>query len=308
MAEKTTCGCGPVDIPADQVSKTVDEQLASLDPQRADAFDGLQTARAARGAGYAREQKRLARKYGADHARVAALANKIRFNDGLRRDVEFEAARARTESPVVDKTGYVFHGFVRDRAGQGVPRLTIALYDENGNWIRELDYGCTDEHGYFRMQYHRRGQTDSATDQNSTFIRSTAGSVKRAAADAKLVARIYVLDSKKATLQIEKEPLYPQLGQVDFRIIILGAEAAPCTPPPPRAKADEPAPPPSTTSTPLENIRGIGPAKARKLRAAGIKDVETLLKTDTAKLVEIAGFDAKVKREAAKALKKSQKK
>jgi hypothetical protein len=43
--------------------------------------------------------------------------------------------------------------------------------------------------------------------------------------------------------------------------------------------------------------------------AAGIKDVETLLKTDAAKLVEIAGVDPRVvKREAAKALKKSKEK
>jgi hypothetical protein len=307
MAEKTTCGCGPVDVPADQVSKTVDQQLASLDPQRADAFEGLRSTRAARGAGYAREQKRLARKYGADHPRVAALADKIRFNDGLRRDVGFEAARARIESPAVDKTGYVFHGFVRDRAGQGVPRLTIALYDENGNWIRELDYGCTDEHGYFRMQY-QRGHTDPAADPKSAFVPATAGSVKRAAAnDSRPAARIYVLDSKKATLQIEKQPLYPQLGEVDFRIIILGAETSPCTPPPP--KAGEPAPPPARTSTLLEAIKGIGPARARKLRAAGIKDAETLMKTDTAKLIEIAGGDAHVlKREAAAALKKAKRK
>jgi predicted flap endonuclease-1-like 5' DNA nuclease len=297
MAERTTCGCGPVDVPADQVSKTVDEQLASLDPQRADAFDKLLSVRAARGAGYAREQKRLARKYGPDHPRVAALADKIRFNDGLRRDVGFEAARARIESPAVDKTGYVFHGFVRDRAGQGVPRLTIALYDETGNWIRELGYGCTDERGYFLMRY-QRAQTEPRVEA-PIFLR-------RAAGEAKPVARIYVLDSKKATLQIEKQPLCPQLGEVDFRIIVLGAETAPCTPPPP--EAGEPAPPPTPTSTPLENIRGIGPARARKLRAAGIKDVETLLETDTSKLVEIAGFDANFKREAAAALKRAKKK
>jgi Helix-hairpin-helix domain len=291
-----TCGCEPDDVSTETVAKTVETHIDNLDPQRADAFERLLRVRAARGAGYAREQERLARKYGADHPRVAALATKIRFNDGLRRDLGFEVTRAKTETPTVDKTGYVFHGFVRDRAGDGVSRLTIALYDENRNLIRELGYGCTDERGYFLMRYER-ARTEPV--EAPVFER-------RAAGEAKLVARIYVLDSKKATLQIDKQPLYPKLGEVDFRIIILGAEAAPCTPPPP--EAGEPAPPPAPTSTPLENIRGIGPAKARKLRAAGIKDVETLLKTDTAKLVEIAGFDAKVKREAAAALKRAKKK
>jgi hypothetical protein len=54
-----------------------------------------------------------------------------------------------------------------------------------------------------------------------------------------------VLDSKKNTLQIEKQPLYPQLGSIDFRIIILGGQSAPCTPPPPTG--GEPARPPATT-------------------------------------------------------------
>jgi hypothetical protein len=311
MTEKT-CDCGPGDVPVDQVSRTVDQQLADLDPQRADAFDGLQAARAARGAGYAREQRRLALKYGADDPRVTALEDKIRFNDGLRRDVGFEAARARTESPVVDETGYVFHGFVRDLAGRGVPRLTIALYDERGNWIRELGHGCTDERGYFRMDYQRE-RTGSVPDNKATFAASAKGSAERAAAnDSKLAVRIYVLDARQATLQIEREPLHPKLGEVDFRIIILGGEPSPCSPPPPKPEEPAPnptAPPRSTTSTPLENIRGIGPARARKLRAAGIKDIETFLQTDTAKLVEIAGLDAHVvKREAAAALKKNKEK
>jgi Helix-hairpin-helix domain len=293
MAE-SPCSCQPVDISTESVSTTLENQIASLDPQRAEAFTRLQTVRQARAAGYAREQKRLALKYGKNSPQVVALAEKVRFNNGLRRDVDFEVARAKTETPVVDRTGYVFHGFVRDRKGDAVPRLTIALYDENANWIRELGYGCTDERGYFVMRY-QRSQTQPV--EAPIFLR-------RAADQVKPIARIYVLDSKKATLQIEKKPLCPQLGEVDFRIIILGAETAPCTPPPP--EAGEPAPPPTPTSTPLENIRGVGPAKARKLRAAGIKDVETLLATDTAKLVDVAGFDAK--REAAAALKRAKKK
>ncbi len=293
MAE-STCSCQPGDISTESVSTTVENQITSLDPQRAEALTRLQTVRQARAAGYAREQKRLALKYGKDSPRVVALAEKVRFNNGLRRDVDFEVARAKTETPVVDNASYVFHGFVRDRKGDAVPRLTIALYDENGNWIRELGYGCTDERGYFLMRY-QRARTDPV--EAAVFI-------MRAASEAKPVVRIYVLDSKKATLQIERQPLCPQLGELDFRIIILGADTAPCTPPPP--EAGEPAPPPSPTSTPLEAIKGIGPARAERLRAAGIKDVETLLQTDATKLVEIAGVDARVvKGEATKALKKA---
>jgi hypothetical protein len=350
MAE-STCGCQPDDVSTESVAKTVDNQVANLDPQRAAALTGLQTARAARGAGYAREQKRLALKYGPEHPRVTALAQKTRFNEGLQRDLDFEVARAGTETPTVDKDGYVFHGFVRDLKGRGVPGLTVALYDANGNWIRRLGFGCTDERGYFLMRLQGESTTTTPpVDAPTTTTAPTATgappattappstttapvativdaphlttspfqpvSVGRAAAAAtRMAARIYVLDAKQTTLQVEKDPLYPEPGAVDFRIIILGAETAPCTPPPatpgPVTTVNTPgvAMEPRGISTPLEAIRGIGPARARKLRAAGIADIETLLRTDTAKLVEIAGFDAhEVKREAERALKKKPRK
>jgi predicted flap endonuclease-1-like 5' DNA nuclease len=61
-----------------------------------------------------------------------------------------------------------------------------------------------------------------------------------------------------------------------------------------------PTPRPPTTSTPLEDIRGVGPKRAEKLRAAGIPDLEAFLRTDSAKLVEIAGLDADVAKEDAR--------
>ena len=302
MAEET-CGCSAADVSTDSVSKSVDQQIASLDPQRAEAFTQLQTVRAARGAGYEREQKRLVLKYGADSPRVATLADKAAFNTGLRRDLTFEVARSQTETPTADKDNYVFHGFVRDLKGQAVPQLTVALYDEAGNWIREIGYGCTNERGYFLMRYPtaQKGSTRAAKSRAAMFTNATGITTNNP--PQKLQAKIYVLDAKKTTLHVESEPLQPELGQVDFRIIVLGAKGGCCTEPPPK-----PGPVPSTTSTPLENIRGIGPARARKMRAAGIKDIETLLQTDTAKLVEIAGFDAHIiKHEAGKALKKKPK-
>jgi hypothetical protein len=290
-----TCGCGSGNFSADQVSQAIDQRLASLDTQRASKLAGLQTIRTAKVTGYNREQRRLTLKYGADSPRVAALTDKIQINNGLRRDVAFETDRAQTPAPTTDPASYVFHGFVRDMKGQAVPQLTIGLYDESNNWIQAIGYGCTDERGYFLMRSQSVGTGASP-----------AGAGERAAAaDTKFAARIYVLDSKKNTLQIEKQPLYPQLGSIDFRIIILGGQSAPCTPPP--QTGGEPAPPPTTTttSTPLEEIRGIGPVRARQLRTAGIKDIETLLKTDMAKLVDILGTDANaVKRQAAAKLKK----
>ena len=247
MAEPT-CGCQPGDVSTETVAKTVDAQIASLDPQRAAAFTGLQTIRAARAAGYTREQARLALKHGADSPRVAALADKARFNTGLRRDLQFELARSQTEVPSVDKDGYVFHGFVRDLAGQAVPRLTLALYDEQGNWIQALGYGCTDERGYFILRYQPgKNGADAVNRAPASFQLNPTGGSPAA-------AKIHVLDAKQTTLQIEKQPLYPQPGEVDFRLIILGADSAPCTPPTTSTKPGDPAPATPTTTPPTPSV------------------------------------------------------
>ena len=73
--------------------------------------------------------------------------------------------------------------------------------------------------------------------------------------------------------------------------------------PPPGTTGGDDTPP--TTSTPLENIKGIGPKTADRLRAAGIADVEAYVRTPAQKLVDIAGFDAHVlHREAQKVMAK----
>ena len=245
MAEQTHT-CRPDEIPDDTVTKTVEGQISALDPQRAESYVGLEKLRSARAGGYAREHKRLALKYGNDSPRVAALVEKTRINQGLQRDLNFEQARSKSETPTVDEKGYVFHGFVRDLKGQVQQKLTVALYDEKGNWISELGYGCTDERGYFILRYQQQPNdpAGNGTKPAGTFFETAAGG-RLAASQTQPLAKIYVLDAEQKTLHVEQEPLRPKLGQVDFRIIVLGAHPKPCTPPPP-----SPAPPPEPTPTP----------------------------------------------------------
>jgi len=43
---------------------------------------------------------------------------------------------------------------------------------------------------------------------------------------------IRVFDQQQKLLYCDPKPLQPQIGQVDYRVIIIGADAATCTPPP----------------------------------------------------------------------------
>lgn len=325
MAENSHT-CRPDEIPDDTITKTVEGQISALDPQRAESYAGLEKLRSARAGGYAREQKRLARKYGSDSPRVTALVEKTRINQGLQRDLDFERARAKSETPSVDENGYVFHGFVRDLKGQGQTKLTVALYDEKGNWIRELGYGCTDDRGYFILRYQQPPKDpDGDTKPTATFFDSAAGG-RIAASQKQPIAKIYVLDAEQKTLHVEQEPLRPKLGQVDFRIIVLGAHAKPCTPPPPSlapppeptptppptptptptpgptptptpgpAPTPTPGPAPTPGPTPTPNPRtsldklDIDEATRKRLIKGGIIDVEGIVETEPVKLAEIVG-------------------
>jgi hypothetical protein len=290
MADNTH-HCRADEIPEETVAKTLDTQLAGLDPQRAESYAGLQAVRTARAGGLAREQKRLTLKYGEDSPRVQAVVAKARINQGLLRDLDLERARAATETPTVDARGYVFHGFVRNLQGQGLPQLSVALYDDKGNWLRELGHGCTDERGYFILRYAGR-QTDPASGTNAIAIASGSITANQP------TARIHVLDAQQKTLQIEPEPLQPRLGQVDFRLIVIGGQTPPCPPPPETpgpAPTPAPTPTPSPTPTPTPTPRtsldrlDIDEATRKRLTQAGIIDVEAILETDPAKLADVLG-------------------
>lgn len=196
-------------ITLDDISRDIDSGLNTTDQQRVAALERLQIVRKAKATGLKKEYARVSIKYGADHPRVQALAAKVELNQGLVNDLVIETIKAKIEIPVVDEATWVLHGFVRDRSRNGLPDLTIALYDgrgHEGNWLRDLGYACTDEKGYFRL---------TVRDFKS---RETP-------------AYVGVLNSKSVSLYRDSQPLTPKGGEVDYREIIIGEEARSCAPP-----------------------------------------------------------------------------
>jgi len=102
----------------------------------------------------------------------------------------------------------------------------------------------------------------------------------------------------RESLETLREELAAEPPELRAAIAVAGIE-----PPEPVAGGGDrpsPTPRPPATSTPLEHVRGIGPKRAEKLRAAGVPDLEAFLRTDSAKLAEIAGLDADVAKEDAR--------
>ncbi len=221
-------------IALNEVESELDNRISGTDAVRAKEMERLQNVRRAKANVLQREHARLSGKLGTDHPRVLALANQIRVNRGLQRDLVLETERAKTELPSVTAESWAVHGFVRDKELKGIPNLTIALYDPKGVWIRELGYACTDDKGYFRLE---------------------SGNIKNLAASQ---AYLRVLNSQSRPLYMDKNPLTPVAGRIDYREIRLEDVTA-CTPP-----ESVPAPPPGKDEG-QEKTRYLGNSSKREI-------------------------------------------
>ncbi|MFH0344324.1 MAG: hypothetical protein ACHBNF_19895 [Chromatiales bacterium] len=237
-------------VPFTAIAQTLEQRIAGADAARATDLQDLHRLRAAKTKGMERERARLSQKLGARDPRVIALNQRIELNRGFVRDLAIEIDHARTEAPVADENTWIVHGFVRDKALQAIPNLTVAIYDEKGTWIQALGFACTDEHGYFKLSFSsaRAGGTSSFT------IAASPVSETIAAATRVPELFIHVLDKTGTHICIDKRPLTPQLGNVDYREIILGNGT--CRPPEdataPKPGPQDPARPVITRPAPVE--------------------------------------------------------
>lgn len=341
MNQSRSENTAPKPIQAEDALRHLTAGVGQLDGHRAAAYGGLATLRSAKQSTLERREKIYAVKHGAADRRVRQAQQQQATNTRLRQEIYVVHTQAATPAPAVDENSYVLHGFVRNGERQPLPRLTVALYDEEGQWLRDLGYGCTDENGYFILRFTRVAKT-ARTEQKKTAKPAAAAAVEFQALPGALrpdqshaeggqsrgTAEIRVYDAKRQFLHREAKLLTPKLGSVDFREIQIRDCPGHCVPPPgatgdrppavpanpvpkPRSPAPVPAKPaaapikppsaparPGTpspqTSTPLENIKGVGPKTAAKLRSTGIKDIEALKETDTKTLIELAGTDKKV--------------
>lgn len=331
--------------------------FSALDGNRAAGYGALGRARAAKSASLSREQKLLAVKHGsASHPRISQAVTSLAANERFRREIAASQEVLETPAPEVDSDSFLVYGFVRRRDQTGIPGLTLALTDEQGVWLKRGGYACTDRRGYFELRIQRQtGEKETVPGRTVSGEETRKEAAARAEAERKAAAagssgiktnipsseqetkakaeasardragvQLRVFDREGRVLHVERRPVVPVAGGVDYRLIILDDEGCGCTPPPeksdgqpapssPRAPAAPPAAPkqPSTgpaaprvanlksyespndptSGQPLEAIRGIGPKRADKLRAAGIDDVEEFKRSEGAALVKLAGFD-----------------
>lgn len=202
-------------ITLEEFASGIDKGLTTADMKRAGAFDQLTLVRQGKNNSLHREQVRLTEKYGTDHPRVALMLNKIQMNEVFLIQVAAETIRAKTEIPYVDPDTWVFHGFVKDKALQGVSNLTVALFDPNGARLNKLGHACTNANGYFKL-------ASKNIDGGAAYVR--------------------VLSFNGDFLFVDTSPLLPKPGSLDYKEITLSGDTIICVPghEPPTGSPGEP--------------------------------------------------------------------
>lgn len=145
----------------DELSRILQDKLPGADTARALALDDFELLRTARAAGLRSEHKRLRAELGDDHPRLVRLREKLAANHELIKDLTIEKERARVVMPEPKKNSWTLHGFARDRDLRGIAGVTVALYDADGHWIRQLGYASTSPDGNFQLQARTIPKLDS---------------------------------------------------------------------------------------------------------------------------------------------------
>lgn len=202
---------------SEQVSEQINTVICSADQNRNESLQQFSELQSIQVELLQTERTRLLRKYGTStHPRVKRIEAKLNVATGLNREFQAEVEKTRVEVPPFNRKTWRIHGRVLTQDRQGIEGLTVSLFDKEKKWVRELDFTCTNERGYFVIDYLPK---DSASDK-PTISQSQP-----------LI--LTVTDRDRQILHQEKRPLFIKLGVIDYREIILDPNQKSKTPPEP---------------------------------------------------------------------------
>lgn len=208
----------------EDVEDELNRGIESMDELRVAELGNLGRVRTVKENLYSREQSRLTRKYGAQHPRTLAVATKRSRNQNYVREIEFEKVREAVPPTNVDEKSWLVHGFVLNKDGQGVPRVTVAVYDRKNNWYEDFGYACTDEKGYFKLPVSPLPDKPPHT----VFLGVTRNQTR---------------------LHSDTQALNPTAGKIDFRELVIDENGEVCSQP---NGGDKPKPKPPSEEKPSD--------------------------------------------------------
>lgn len=228
-------------ITNEEVLGKIEHSYDQLEDQRATSLEETRLMRDVKAKAQTKERERLRKKYGDNHPKVKRIDTRINYNQNFRKEIDIQIDHARTKLDPISPNGWRVHGRVFKADGLSpVNDLTISLFDEAGQWVRELGYDCTNEKGFYSITYEpEKGRGESKGTLNEEVI-TDKGNEK---SDKALF--LTVTDEEREIIHQEKEALFFAPGQIEYREIILSEKA--CEPPVDEEVGPREVPPGKTT-------------------------------------------------------------
>jgi hypothetical protein len=199
----------------ERVIDRIEDAISSMDERRARGLERLKSLQDIKSRALEKEQLRLSKKEGAGHPRVRKVASRLAYNQDMLRELDVEIESAGIKTPTFDGRTWMVHGRVLDENGVAVQGLTVSLFDEDGNWIRQMGHACTDERGHFAIVCPAKKRERAEVLESERLL-------------------LTVTDKESRILHQDSEPLYLRIGRIDYREILLAEKADVCASPEPR--------------------------------------------------------------------------
>lgn len=183
----------------------IQESFATLETQRTAGLELNRAQQETKAVAQKQERARLVKKYGENHPRVIRIDRQLNTSPQLLQAHDEEIIRSKVRIPQGDRSSWMVYGTVRDIRNTRLAGLTVSLFDEQGRWVRELGYVCTDARGFYVLK-----------------IDDPKGLLSKKYAKQPLFLRI--TNDDKVVLHTEEEPLLLAVGQTDNREIVLEDE------------------------------------------------------------------------------------
>lgn len=221
------------------------------------------------------EAARMDRKLGKHHPRSRSLRASLDHNLDSISELEVELEISRISPPEVEENQTLVHGRVVDENGRGAPGLFVSVTDEAGRTLHFLGRAETDASGYYALVIDPDAlRREARAVESGVFV--TVGTGQDEIIHRKFEPLEISEGERKLVEEVvlDREVLMGERRQPEYWRVVEREETREEEPP------DE---------LDLEDVWGIGPKRADRLRHAGITDVQTLSEADEERLREVLG-------------------
>ncbi len=254
-----------------RLTGTLENVFASLEDSRSEALNEVRELQIISRVLLQNEAMRLDRKVGRDHPRTRVLRSSLEQN--LNNITEFTAATqiAAITVPEIDENQTLIHGRVIDEEFRGVGDLFVSIEDEEGRTLTPLGRSETDASGYYALVVD-----PDALEKVSEAAREGVFLTVRTSKDEVVhrefnPLRIAEGDRGIVEVVLKREDLIGGISRAEYRREAGYAASG------------------AAEDVDLEDVWGIGPKRADRLRQAGITDLQALSEADEGRLREILG-------------------